>query len=278
MKKIITLLMAASLIFAFAGIAAAADCVNCAPGTINRACSGEQGACVSEIFSVEDEDISTNDNYCDTSKLPRRVMFEVCDCEDEFKIGDTVDISLEILVNGQTAASSDHGAYWAENVNSIAVNPFVDQPAACEGSLTEQYGFKYDDDSAGDGWHFDYKYYDYDNNNRATNGSPLTTHADDFDCDDIEDYQRVTVITPDATTINANCLAHGFKIPLDFNGEGTWVIDIPDMRFDNSIIQAGDIVSVRICLAKAVPATSIDTPCYNADPAVNFYKVDTGNL
>ena len=119
MKKIITFLMAATMIFGFAGVAMAADtCATCVePGTINRACPEEQDLCESLPFDYEDADHFYNEdqdyirNYCDTLiKKDRRVLFPACDCEN-FEEGDTIDIRMEILVNGQTGKSTGKAPY-----------------------------------------------------------------------------------------------------------------------------------------------------------------------
>lgn len=248
MKKIIIFLMAATMVIGFSGISFAADtCETCiAPGTIDRACPiEEQGDCYSEPFDYEDA--AYDPNYCTDPKAPRRVIFPACDCEN-FVEGDYIDIRMEILVNG---LSGDNGAYWAQNVNSIDVGTYSSSAAACDD------GLNYDGDFLGP---FEYLY--YDSQGDLETGSPLTGG---YYCESIGDSNRVTVIQPDADLINTDCLEHGYMITAenDLNNEAYWAINIPYIRFDQNMVQAGDVIEVRICLAKAIVDTRTggDFPC-----------------
>ncbi len=253
MKKIITFLMAATMIFGFAGISVAADvCATCVEaGTINRACDiEEQGSCYSEPFDYEDTDWDAN--YCNDPKVPRRIIFPACDCEN-FVEGDMIDIRMEILVNGQPG---DNGAYWAENVNSIDLGTYSGQLSACDVNENHDYSGAFEGP-------FQYLYYDDDGFLQDAGSVP----EGGMSCSDIQDSDRATIIQPDAEEINGSCVDHGYTITQedDINNLSNWAIDIPHMRFDQNIIQAGDVVEVRICLAKAVQDPDGDLGCMDVD-------------
>lgn len=303
MKKIITLLMAATMIIGFSGMSMAADdeCPTCVdPGTINRACPVEQEDCDSYPFDYEDlaweryfegESYKLGyKNYCDGVKDNRRVMFPACNC-DNFQVGDTIDISLEILVNGQTG---DNGAYWAQNVGSydyyhdrdcqtgqvmqasgrdaLNMKTYSSQTKACDDPVynSADQSFYYDDVFVGP---YDYWYVD-DDGDLQKDGYPVIgegAHCYDTDADEDEE-NRVIIIQPDADAINGSCIGHGYVITTDDveSDKSVWAINIPWIRFDLNKIQIGDEIQVRICLKKAVQQTQLDgTPipcCFDIDP------------
>ncbi len=260
MKKIITFLMAATMILGFAGISLAADtCATCVePGTINRACAiEEQGDCYSSPFDYEDTDMESN--YCNDPKIPRRVIFPACDC-DNFVEGDMIDIRMEILVNGQ---AGDNGAYWAEAVNSIDMGTYTGQSAACA-DYHEIDG--QDNDNYSGAFEGPFEYWYYDAEGLLQEGYPV---EGSLSCANISDSDRVTIIQPDANEINGYCIPHGYMITQqdDINNLSNWAIDIPHMRFDQTMVQEGDVISVRICLAAAivVEGEGQTDPCQDVD-------------
>jgi hypothetical protein len=274
MKKIIMFLMAATMIIGFSGISMAADlCTTCAPdGTINRACPEEQDNCESLPFDYEDVGYfrdhvgDTVANYCDEAlvKKDRRVIFPACDC-DNFEKNDTIDIRLEILVNGVTG---DNGAYWAENVGStdtggnlgIDVGTYSTSTAACA------YDRKYNYNGRFQGA-FDYMYYD-DEGDLVSGGKPRPSLPGPYDVgcynsNPKEDRaNRVVVIQPAAEFINNRCLPHGYVITEDddVSNKAMWAINIPWIRFDLNKVQIGDEISVKICVAKAAARNANSTP------------------
>lgn len=265
MKKIITLLAAVSLIFGAVGIAMAQDCATCVePGTINRACPEEQDQCASLPFDYENDDYfwiesTLVPNYCESLvKQDRRVLFPACDC-DNFREGDTIDIRMEILVNGQTG---DNGAYWAQTISSVGgidLGTYSTQTAACDPNRDYDYNGSFIGP-------FDYLYYN-SAGNLVTGGMPLTgSGVDCYNDDPREDREnRVVVIQPNASAINNDCLEHGYVITGtdDTENRSIWAIDIPWIRFDLNKVQAGDVVSVRICVAKATPREEGDQCSYD---------------
>jgi hypothetical protein len=240
MKKIITFLMAATMIIGFAGVAMAADatCSTCtAPGVINRACPAEQYECYAVPFDYEDNDQFYN--YCDdVDKDYRRVLFPACDC-DNFVEGDTIDIRMEILVNGSVG---DNGAYWAEYVDSIGLSTYVSATAACQENIFDT-GFQ---------GAFDYLY--YNSAGILTQGMPDSS-SDCFASATSDMQYRVTVIQPDIDD-----MTHGYTITQadDQGNLATWAIDIPWIKFDLNKVQAGDEISVRICLARTDAEGDVD--------------------
>jgi hypothetical protein len=259
MKKIIMFLMAATMIIGFAGISMAADeCATCtAPGIINRACDMEQDTCLNYWFDYEDAVNPGVANYCDDPKTPRRVLFPACNCEN-FQEGDTIDIRMEILVNG---LSGDNGAYWGEAVgrNGIQVGTYPTNAAACD---PDEEG-RYVDGAGNPGFFrgaFQYLYYD-ELGVLRTNGIPRALAS--TTCwptnPELSLQDRVVIIQP-----NPDCQinppgAHGFVITTedDDANNAIWAINIPFMRFDMHQLQAGDVISVKICVAKA----NEDTGC-----------------
>lgn len=241
MKKIITFLMAATLILGFAGISMAAD-VNCAecvaPGIINRACPAEQFSCPMVPFDYEDIDQFGVPNYCDDAgKKLRKLIFPVCDCEDYFW-GDVIDIRMEILVNGETG---DNGVYWAEDVDGpgIDLEAYVSQTEACKGQ-----DYVYGSFAGG----FVYKYYDQFGVQRIGQVLEGTQDCSTFQTS-AGVMNRVTIIEP-----NIDAVDHGFIIPrvIDLENRSNWAIDIPNMVFDPTVVAPGDVITVQICLAKAL--------------------------
>jgi hypothetical protein len=242
MKKVITLLMAMTMVIGFAGFAAA-DCFNCGgtAGNIDRGCESGQDYC--EPFDFENH--YDRNSYCSEDKnFNNRAIFKICDCitDGDFETviaGDTIDISMEILVNGE---DGDNGVYWAEGVGTVwdpiddewddwsegvGLGLYEDQDEAC--------------DSSGYGEYFE-GYYEF-LTAAGTQGYPWD--GVDSDCDDLENINRVVKFQLENT---GN--PHGYVIQEadEVNGNATWAIDIPWMRVDPSRVNPGDQVWVRICL------------------------------
>ena len=232
MKKVMTILMAAAMIFGFTGMASAVDCTTCLdPLEINRGCETEQDDCYP--FDYENQEFPNN--YCDeiTGKTEPRVVFPLCDCPfaEDLAEGDQVDVRLEILVNGNAGAN---GAYWAEDVNDtggIGVETYGSETLACEDDTPFESAFV---------GSFDYRGYDEDGVQTDMN---LPSYPN---CDPDED-DRPTIIRPTSGQCNSE---HGYTLTLDDveNDRSNWAIDIPHIMFDPSMINEGDVISVQICL------------------------------
>ncbi|MFP4533531.1 MAG: hypothetical protein ACLFNS_12690 [Desulfobacterales bacterium] len=243
MKKVMTILMAAAMVLGFSGMATAqsVDCSTCLdPLSINRGCEGEQDKCYP--FDYEDPK-----DYCEApgGKVPPRVVFPVCDCPfaDDLEVGDLVDVRLEILVNGKTGAN---GAYWAEQVSEgegaegIGVETYGSETLACEDTSFE---------SAFTGV-FDYRGYDED-------GSQVDMDLPTSGVCEPHDDNRPTIIRPNT---NQGATGHGYQISQDDVDEdlSNWAIDIPEIMFDPSMIDEGDVISVQICLTPADENDEVD--------------------
>ncbi|MBC2714675.1 MAG: hypothetical protein HF978_05130 [Desulfobacteraceae bacterium] len=234
MKKAMTLLMALTMVFGFAAIAAA-DCFNCAgtAGNIARGCETGQDDCYPFDFEGR---VDAPNSYCDTYKVDQnRAVFKICDCitDGDFETvvaGDTIDISMEILVNGE---SGDNGVYWAEYVGTVdgyehscgvEMETYEDQEDACDDT-------DYDDCFEGN--------YEY----LLADGSVGCVYSGD-DCI-LDDEERVVKFELE----NRN-EPHGYVVTTadEIDGNASWAIDIPWMRVDPSRVVAGDKVWVRICL------------------------------
>jgi len=251
MKKAITILMAAALVFGFAGMASAQDCTTCLdPLDINRGCETIQDACYpfdyeNQVF-FPDENRNTITPYCEgpEGKADPRVVFPVCDCPfaDELIQGAVVDVRLEILVNGETGAN---GAYWAENVNDnsfefaegggIPMEAYASETLACEDDTPFQSAFV-----------GEFRYRGYDEDGELTGMTPLVGN---FNCDPDEE-DRPTIIEP---VLQQGTDNHGYTITLADaeNDRSQFAIDIPHIKFDPSMIDEGDVISVQICLTCA---------------------------
>jgi hypothetical protein len=243
MKKAITLLAACMLVFGFAGMAAADPCVTCEadPGHIARGCEmGQDISCYP--FDYEDfgycSTIDAPDSYCEKADKGaiHRALFKICDCLtdgtfDSLAEGDTVDISMEILVDkGDGQIEGDNGVYWAENVNSkgVGVEPFQSQIDACA------------DDSCYPGAIFDGVF-----NYKTASGS-LGSPAEGSNCD-LSDSERVVYFE---AAPGQEPTSHGYVVTSDddVNNNSVWWIDIPYLRVDPDKVEAGWKVYVKICL------------------------------
>ena len=274
MKKAITILMAAALVFGFAGMASAQDCTTCLdPLSINRGCETEQDSC--NLFDYENTDVSNN--YCNppVGKTDPRVLFPICDCDfaEDLEPGDIIDIRLEILVNGQTG---NNGAYWAQWVNETTIPADqtglarVDQQSgqclafpAKSGIGLETYASETaacEDTCFGSAFVGRYDYLGY-NSNGALVDMTLPSAGD---CS-IPDMSRPTVIAPQFDPQQFGT-SHGYQIQTAdaIGSNSVWAVDIPHILFDPALINEGDVISVQICMT-----------CADED---NDYAVKTGSI
>jgi hypothetical protein len=265
MKKVFTLLVAVTMVIGLAGIAAA-DCLNCngTAGNIARGCEGSQQSC-------SPWDFENAYDYCEDKDKDNRAVFKICDCitDGDFQTvitGDTVDVTFEILVNGETG---DNGVYWAEEVGSdystIDLELFADQDDACDDVRGKNRAFE--------------GYYEY----LLANGDNGWPNTSEDDCT-MDDSERVVKIQPDK---EANGLygSHGYVIePEDeLIGNASWVIDIPYLRADTSRVNAGDQVWVRICLqldCSGICSEAIQCCCdvYIGELCCSFDSADEAGL
>ena len=237
MKKLTTVFMTLMLVFGLSGIAAAAMCTNCAdtcdtPGAINRGCEIAQTNC--DVFDYDDVY-----GYCmEKNEKPHfQAFINICECyyEDLFtshpQAGDTIDISMEILVDkndGNGMTTGENGVYWAEEVDSIGLQIYNKDENLCDPE-----GDVFSDDFNGP---FIYK------------GVGNTT-IDSLDessnhCIVAEDNKAIKIIKD--STANGTGYMIGQSDPVS---DYCWYSpDIPAMRADVSEVSAGWDVYVRICL------------------------------
>ena len=243
MKKLLTVLMTLTFVFGVAAMASAA-CFNCAgdAGNIARGCDSAQTPACSPF------DFENPYDYCD-SKEPNRALFKICDCIPEIfetiEAGDTIDISMEILVDsGDGPDSGDNGVYWAEDVGTVGIplGTYNNQSDACdEEDYDELFGGPY-------------RYLLADGDTGFVN--------DGSDCD-IEDEERVVKIVPNRSLADDMGLVTGYQVTDDddFDDRATWAIDIPEMRVDNDKVSGGEKVWVKICLSRYTGGICEELPC-----------------
>lgn len=268
MKKLISIMAACLLVFGFAAMASADYCAQCEgddPGHINRGCEGTQSCCcpfdyedygrcnTSSWGGCEGSNYSDycEDSYCEeTGPKPtsiHRAIFELCDCYPDLKIGDTIYVSMEVLVDKGTgtAVTGDNGVYWAEDVNTTAggngilVEAHKSQSDVCADSDCVP-------DSAFEG---EYAYLLAGGTAGTVNSGNSCTLADS---------DRVVKIEP------VEGENDGFE--LTDAGKSTLWIDIPWLRVDPARVMKGWKVYVKICIDREI--TSI---CGSADCCCLIY-------
>ncbi len=261
MKKLISIMAACLLVFGFAGMASADYCAQCEgddPGHINRGCEGTQDCCCP--FDYEDfgrcstqgwggcevSDYSDSDycgpSYCESAGPKptsiHRAIFELCDCYPDLKVGDTIYVSMEIMVDKGTGTPviGDNGVYWAENVGTtgILVEAKKNQADVCADTDCTP-------DSSFTG---DYNYLLANGNSGAVNSGNSCS---------ISDKNRVVRIEP----VEGN--NNGFT--LTDAGKSTLWIDIPWLRVDPARVMKGWGVYVKICIDRELTSICGDADC-----------------
>jgi hypothetical protein len=254
MKKLICVLAACMLVFGFSA-SVSAECVTCEedPGNIYRGCEDLEDQRVFCYPFDYDDDFGecqskewSRPSYCMRGAKGdvHRALFKICDCitEGTFETlvqGDTVDIRLDILVDGE---EGDNGVYWAEDIGTtgIPMEPFDSQEAACA-----------EDDCSPDEaflGEFDYK---------LANGDPGFPYGGSG-CD-LEDEERVVSICPDV----AQTGTHGYTVTTqdDVDNNSVWWIDIPSMRVDPAMVDGGEQVQVKITLTRELSGGGVCGEC-----------------
>ncbi|MGB9500226.1 MAG: hypothetical protein ACKVE4_10880 [Dissulfuribacterales bacterium] len=265
MKKVITIIAACMLVFAFSGVASA-EIVTCSDaGYINRGCetAAEQSSCSTSPFDYEDFYGShwsceeTNNSYCpgpDKDEF-HRALFKICDCIEAGKFssvdsGDIIDIGMEILVDkkdGNGPVGGNNGVYWAEDVNSagsngVGVQPFANQGAACaDTSCTPSAKFKGE---------FDYFLAD----GTLATGLPY----DGNECD-VPEEQEIVKFKASVTQGGT----HGYLVqPEDATDNlSVWWVDIPMLRADSNLVTKGWDVYVKICMYDTLDTGGVCGDC-----------------
>lgn len=248
MKKLLTVLMTLTFVFGVAAMSSAA-CFNCAgdAGNIARGCSTAQNP------ECDPFDFEYPGDYCQ-SKVPNRALFKICDCIPEIfetiEAGDTIDISMEILVDsGDGEESGDNGVYWAEDVGTegIALGTYNNQSDACDEDEIGQYGEYFNGP-------FKYLLADGDESEEGI--------YDGSTCD-IDDDARIVKIVPDRAAADDLGITTGYTITDDddYDDRATWAIDIPEMRVDNNKVNGGEKVWVKICLSRYTGGICEELPC-----------------
>lgn len=270
MKKVITLLAACMLVAGLAGFASA-QCLTCTqdPGAIQRGCETSQSACYPfdyEDFSSCMENLPLA-SYCSNSKTGlHRLVFDTCECIvagtwPDLISGDTVDVSMEILVDNGTgsAVTGDNGVYWAEDVNStsnrmgLPLTTFPRNPSEyCDDSFCNHDEVPNMMDTAGttvglrgEQWFMGKFQY-----NKA-DGS-LGTPYDGTTCS-VATNNRVVKFITDTTWALQHPTQHGYTVTDADEAYKLceWWIDIPMMRVDPGVATAGAKVYVNVCLYPA---------------------------
>ncbi len=260
MKKAITILAACMLVFSFAGMVSA-QCVTCEtdPGHINRGCVDvpEQGSCTTTPFDYEDFGICSEqrNSYCESAEKGdlHRALIQICECiPDPFSDvleGEVFDIGLTILVDkkdGNGPVEGNNGVYWAQDVNAgrvgIRMQTFANQGAACSNEeCVPNAAFR---------GQFEYLLAD----GTTTDELPYTG----TECD-VPSEQEIVAIMP---VLNQQG-PHGYRVTENdaVTNASVWWIDIPMMRVDQNITQAGWDVYAEICLYESLETGGVCGAC-----------------
>lgn len=265
MRKLITLLSAALLVFGFVAVVAAAEitvspgstCENDNPGYINRGCTTSQWGCTPFDY----EDTSDCSSYCGQKGLVHRLYINLCTCEEngafirQLKDGDTVDVSMTILVDkgdGKGPVAGDHGVYWGEDVNHYRGDEYssggIDMQPVLHDSMDCGSDFSYDEEFQGP---FIYLLA----NGTAGDVRGHYYHHSNTSCD-FDASERVVKIIPDTSHMCVDCNPvvpdHGYVITTEdtdpVNYRCNWAIDIPRLIVDPAVADRNDEVYVRVCL------------------------------
>jgi len=245
------------LVFSFAGMVSAQDIPmagECASaGTIDRGCEtgGEQVDCLTSPFDYEDygECATEMGSYCAEAEKGdfHRAFIPVCDCIanvedfDEPEADDVYDVGMEILVDkgdGNGIVDGDNGVYFAEDVTVAGVPVETLTGEDCSDDL----GCTPEDAFLGD-----FNYYLADGT--TTEGSPYAGSSCDIDDEDrIVRFDPCAVGRPDVYDGS-----YGYQVTSDdvLNGRSTWWVDIPELRTDSNITQAGWKVYVKVSIQEA---------------------------
>jgi hypothetical protein len=178
-----------------------------------------------------------NDGYCTYTAINNyRAVFAICNCAESTKFiaGLNVAVKMTILVNGQDGA---RGAYWSGDYGNLATLA----PAAIN-------------------------FGNYASQVLACAAVPGIAGPDTFGPPTYYLSDGITVAAPDA---GANCAVTNkvtiLKAPGPYIVVGTegpyWVIDIPAIRIDPTVIAAGATVSVQIDLYDPTVPTPICPTC-----------------
>jgi hypothetical protein len=234
MKKLMSIMAACLLVFGFAATASADFCAQCEvdPGYIDAGCEGVQESC----YPFDYENLR---DYCSAEKDEiHRAIFELCDCYPDLVIGDTIFVSMEILVDTGTGTpvTGDNGVYWAEDVGTcIPVEAFRNQADICDDRgempadcFAGEYIYR---DAAGD------------------EASPY----EESDCAVDEEY-RAVVIEPNVDMLppGTTPAEEGWGYELTESNAASLWIDIPEMRADPNRVMKGYKVYVQICIDRDI--------------------------
>jgi len=250
MKKVIVLMMAVMIATFGFSFTANADCGTCCPSmNIDRGCEGEQECCYP--FDFEDNYYGKA-TYCEYPSgkeegCDQKAWFEICQCLEaeggtwpDLVQDDTVDVSMEILVNGQPG---DNGVYWAQDVNGagIPMDTYVDVNTACE---RDKLGKRF-----GGLW----TYYEADGAEGTPDEGYCAPHCD------VPAGNRVVKLGPTPGQPDP----HGYMITaLDVaTNLDTWIVDIPYLRVDPNKVTAGDVVQVKVCFIRNLAGGGICGDC-----------------
>jgi len=206
-------------------------------------------------------------------------MVEICDCIDAgvwtgLFAGDTVDISMEILVgdSAETATSGDNGVYWAEDIDSIALATYPDP----EGTDEFLNGFGCDDNVCTPDQGKGFKgLWTYSPTGDIPLEGPDTRCTIDMDEDgDADSLDRHRVYKFRASS-SQDPGTHGYVVTTDDadNSKDHWWIDIPWMRVDPIKVDSGDTVWVEICLTPGGSGGGVCGSCEGC-----CFKVKIGKL
>jgi hypothetical protein len=230
MKKLLLLMAAVAMVFAFATPGIAADdnaCHNCWAEGKDAGCQVGTIKCgtpaVTNTYddcSWFDYDSKTDGSYgafgYSNENSNCRVLFDICDCSDyaEFAVGVTIGVRMTSLTTGFYFTSDI--VYFKSYTRDIP----NDYSTPCNDDTLPVAG----DDNLGT----DYNY--YTDTTRSTTVSPAVKNDS---------------CTPNKAMVKESVKNAGFEIPINYD-ECVWWLNMPAMKYNHSQATRGDMVQVKI--------------------------------
>lgn len=273
MKKLILTISILAMVMGFAGVAAAQMCMDCdEPGYINRGCDVLQR--FNPVFDYNDTNTITGASYCGAKGDVHRAMLDVCECDAEWvgyswseieaMGGLSIDISLEILVDDQ---EGNNGVYWAQEIDSTSgLMMWTDKcsdSAMCSKTYQDEgrdlRPLHIDPDMVPYPWTSSLAV-DFANSNKWFAGPFI---YEDIDGDEFEPIvgNKTTIMRPDPDAQLLGLTGYLMQIDDIQGGKCIWGYDMPAMWVDNSVINGGEVVTVRVTLT----ATDSQGLCHKDD-------------
>ena len=228
MKKLLLLMAAVVMVFAFVTPGIAADdnaCHNCLGDKGAGGCDLGTIVCPGGVENEPDTcswfdyDSNTDNSYGATgysnNNLNCRVLFDICDCSDYAKFADgvTVGVRMTSLTTGFYFSSDI--VFFRSYTDRTYEDPCEDPTIPFPPSVVTNLGINYN-------------YY-----TDTTLSTMVDPAAKDDEC------------TPNKAMVKETVKDGGFRIPIDYD-ECVWWLNMPAMKYDSSEAVRGDMVQVKI--------------------------------